>query len=322
MKYDAVLIADVAQRLQEAERTDTRIDVEQEAVALSFLLRPLGRCNRCIALVPQNRPDVSLAFQRAGFATRLVKGNRRVDVSNFVQEEIRNWRQHSPDHLVLMATDPAFAPLCSRAAQANARVSVWSPSHETSKLLQEPTYDWRFLEDLLPIPIAKERRVAIYLDYENLQIGLSQRGHTLKPWTMLRTIRDLTSDLGKMVDMIAYADWGVLMKNCGMDVQRELVLQGATTVYVINHRGKNAADMALANDVRTRLALQSADQSAIDTLVIGSCDRDFCPVLETAQTLGKKSVVIGLSKMTSRELGRVAEVRHLDKYFTDKRHIH
>jgi hypothetical protein len=322
MKYDTVLIADVDQHIKETGCNQPSVDLPQLATALSVLLRPLGRYNRSVALIPANHPEAHGAFQRAGFLVWPIDGNRSRRVKQFIKEELQSLNRSPPLHLVVMTADPHFGQLCSCAARAKAKVSIWSPGDVAPPCLQRPVYDCRSLSELLPGASLPLTSVSAYLDYENLCAGLRRLGYRPTPHALVEAVRRATADLGNMVEIVAYADWSVFANCNRMDVQRQLVMLGVTTVYVINRHGKNSADMALANDVRTQLEYHPGSTDGIDAIVIGSCDRDFRTILETARSRGKRTLVLGLSTGVSQDLMQQAEVRYLDAYLEVKSRTH
>jgi hypothetical protein len=123
-------------------------------------------------------------------------------------------------------------------------------------------------------------------------------------------------DLGEVVTVTAYGDFDELTRcHPGVNWQRELTLANAESRYVINQRGKNTADMKIADDIRTLVEQDTSGGSAIDIIGLATMDRDFRHIVETAQRRGKKVVVLGLKGRLSRELEGVAsQVRYLDDY--------
>ncbi len=158
--------------------------------------------------------------------------------------------------------------------------------------------------------------VEIYLDYENLVVGLIDQGIEPNHKTIIDTIRNIFADQGNIAKIHAYADWQVIEEQCGeKDVPRELTILGVKIHYLINNNGKNSADMEMANDIRTVIDRSPSEPDFIDVLIIGSGDRDFKAVIETALARGKKVVILGCSDSLSQDLVSTAEVRILDENF-------
>jgi len=306
---DPVLIADVYKRLADAKKSNQVIDNIQEANGLSMAARFLGTRPRQIALVPADAPDVEQAYRKAGFQTITMNGDRPTKLMSFLLDEMRNLWSMKPKHLVMVTNDPAFEMLASNAIRGNAQVSIWAPGSVPAELMN-PQYAYRPLEELLPDTRIKEARVVVYLDYENLHIGLERAGYSPTPKILVEAVRAAVTDLGKVVDIIAYADWHELMKGSELNVQRELEILDVRTHYKISRHGKNSADMALANDIRTRIGRGENDPDAVDVVVLGTRDRDFTAIVKEAQKT-KKVVILGLRGEVSQDLESAAEVRYL-----------
>ena len=132
------------------------------------------------------------------------------------------------------------------------------------------------------------RNVAIYLDFENLAIS----AETVYP------SRDKPLDIGPLVDYAttkgvicsrkAYADWS---KDIFAQYQNRLMDQGFELIHLpeTNLQGKNGSDVRLAVDVMEYMEFFPE----IDTLLIGSGDTDFIPLIQRLRTKGKSVVVVG-----------------------------
>lgn len=160
--------------------------------------------------------------------------------------------------------------------------------------------------------IFRVAKVDVRLDYENLHIGLKRRGLKITPKALISAIRESVADLGNVVTLVAYADWGQLSRGAGLDIQRELDKSNVDTRYQRNLHGKNSADMKIADDVRTLIEKDTSAPDAVDVIVLGTGDRDFRPTIETAKQRGKKVVILALRHSISPVLERLAEVRFLE----------
>lgn len=113
----------------------------------------------------------------------------------------------------------------------------------------------------------KERRIALFLDFENLvtNTGISASDFDLQP------ALDRLLEKGKVVFRRAYCDWSRFR-----EAKAPLHELGFELIDVppSTRAGKNAADMRLVIDA---LELCYAREH-IDTFVIASGDSDFCPL--------------------------------------------
>lgn len=309
---DVILVVDQYQRYMENRRSNLPSHPDFDAQMLSLLIRPLGYEYRCIALISREDLKGFCAFQKAGFEIVTLNGDRPQRIRELVVELIHELDSNPPRHLILVTTDPMFQILCDRATrQADVTVSVWTPEKEIPSELCHPAYHARPLENLLPSP--KINQVDVRLDYENIYGAIRNRGWSLDTKTIIESVRASIADLGVLTSVTAYGDWSALAKYAGRDIQRELALLGVKTRYQISLKGKNSADMEIAEDIHRLLKLDDSEDTA-NIIVLGTCDRDFRPVLETSRKRGKGIVILGMEGNVSRELMYAAhEIRYLDQ---------
>lgn len=313
--HDVVQIVDVYPRNLDGHKQTMKIDPDGEAQSLSMLIRPLGRDARKIAIVAKDDERRLLAYQRAGYETHPMNGNRPTELRQFIRHMTAQIRQAAPKHTVLVSDDPEFVHLCDAVATIT-ELTVWANTATVPGELMDPAYGFRPLEELLPN--LKIPRIDVRLDLENIFIGLVQRGWDPNLREMMDAIRQVLKDLGEIVTITGYADWGELNRHHGgpkANWQRELTLAGGESRYVVNQHGKNTADMKIVDDIRTLVEHEHSASGAIDIIGLATMDRDFRHIVDTARGRGKKVVLLALKGGLSRELEGVAnEVRYLDAF--------
>src|ERR1041385_1772178 len=316
---DVIQIVDTYPHETEGHRRTLKNDPDREAEGLSKLAMLLGRKPRKIAIVSREDESRLLAYQREDYEIIKMNGDRNTELRRFIREMSVQIKRDAPKHTVLVSHDPEFIFLCEAAAP-HTDLAVWAESGAVPRELAEGHHNFRPLEELLPF--LKIPRVDVRLDLENIAIGLLQRGWAPNVPALISAIRQSLNDLGEIVRITAYADWTELTRNHGgpnVDWQRDLTLAGGESRYVVNQRGKNTADMVIADDIRNLVVLSPSASGAIDIVVLATTDRDFRPIVETAQRKGKRVVVLGLEQSISQELkAAVKEVRYLDKHLTMK----
>ncbi|MDP5169257.1 MAG: NYN domain-containing protein [Bacteroidia bacterium] len=130
--------------------------------------------------------------------------------------------------------------------------------------------------------------VAIYLDFENLALSAEtvypSRDYPLK----IEPILDYASTKGDVLLRRAYGDWTRPAFN---RYQSQLMEHGFELVHLpeTNSQGKNGSDVRLAIDVMEYVM----HFPEIDTLIIGSGDTDFIPLIQRMRTKGKEVIVMG-----------------------------
>jgi len=132
----------------------------------------------------------------------------------------------------------------------------------------------------------EQHRVAVYLDFENLAIS----AETVQPSQTLavESIIDFASEKGVLCIKQAYADWS---KELFAQYQSVLLELGFELIHLPGShlQGKNGADVRLAIDVMEHL--ESFPE--IQTVVIGSGDSDFVPLIQRLQARNKQTIIVG-----------------------------
>ena len=134
-----------------------------------------------------------------------------------------------------------------------------------------------------------EERVALFVDFENIALGVRDRGEKLA----MGVVMDALSERGRVVVRRAYADW-----NLFAEYRQDLVGQRIEMIEIPQRTGmvrKNAADIKLAVD-----ALELAfSRDFVTTFVIASGDSDFTPLVLKLRELNKRVIGVGVEGSTS-----------------------
>lgn len=137
-------------------------------------------------------------------------------------------------------------------------------------------------------PPASERRIALFIDFENLvtNTGVSA------PMFDLRPALDRLLEKGKVIFRRAYCDWSRFR-----EAKSHLHEFGVELVEVppSTRAGKNSADMRLVIDA---LELCYAREH-INTFVIASGDSDFCPLAYKLRENNRHVIGIAVKSATS-----------------------
>ncbi|WNJ16763.1 NYN domain-containing protein [Pontibacter sp. G13] len=130
--------------------------------------------------------------------------------------------------------------------------------------------------------------VAIYLDFENLAISAeSVYPSRVKPFE-LEPLVDYATTKGVICVRKAYADWS---QEAFAKYQGRLMEQGFELIHMpaTNQQGKNGCDVRLAIDTMEYLEVFPD----IGTVIIGSGDTDFIPLIQRMKARGKQVIMIG-----------------------------
>lgn len=136
---------------------------------------------------------------------------------------------------------------------------------------------------------SEEERIALFVDFENIALGVRDRGEKLA----MGVVMDALSERGRVVVRRAYADW-----NLFAEYRQDLVGQRIEMIEIPQRTGmvrKNAADIKLAVD-----ALELAfSRDFVTTFVIASGDSDFTPLVLKLRELNKSVIGVGVEGSTS-----------------------
>lgn len=313
MTANSVMIVDQYRRYALSLEQGTRIDPVHEAAVMSQLVNAFGRNQRRLALVNTHDTEGLQAYSDAHFEIVGMNGERNNAIHQFVWSLTQEFQRAAPQHLVIVSDDGSFSFLVDTLIQKGGTfVSVWVPGKRIVAPFNQPQYNARSLSELIKTP-----KVDIRLDYENLHIGLKRRGWKPNAKVLMEALKLATRDLGDILRTVAYADWGLLSREDGQDWQRELATLNIETRYLVNERGKNTADMKIAEAIRDLIERSSGASDAPDVIVLGTNDRDFRAVLETARQRGQRVVIVGLRDGVSRHLLDVVgpnDIRYLDEH--------
>lgn len=185
---DVVLITDAYLRQAATASTPGRIDVVAEADALRPCALLFARRLRLLAITEAHDRTAQSAYAAAGFEVIHLNGNRAQALPALVDQELAALRQAPPQHLIVVSGDAAFSPLVQQALRRQTTVLVWW-SGELPTALTGAACIVRNLERDVLTATRRTPRVAIYIDYENIHIGLERQGQRPSPQTILHVVR-------------------------------------------------------------------------------------------------------------------------------------
>jgi uncharacterized protein (TIGR00288 family) len=133
-----------------------------------------------------------------------------------------------------------------------------------------------------------EHTLAVFIDFENLALGLKNRKDTFDT----RLILERLVEKGKVVAKKAYADWSRYSRY--KHQMHELAIE-LIEIPKRSQTGKNSADIRLVVDA---IDLCYA-KPHVDTFVIVSGDSDFSPLVSKLKENGKRVIGLGMKASTS-----------------------
>jgi uncharacterized protein (TIGR00288 family) len=137
----------------------------------------------------------------------------------------------------------------------------------------------------------EEERIALFVDFENLAIGVREAMGGME--FDFEPIANALAERGRVVTRKAYADWTMFA-----DARQKLTRSHVELIEIPQRMGasrKNAADIKMVVD-----AIEVAfERDYITTFVICTGDSDFTPLVHKLRELNKKVIGVGVKASTS-----------------------
>ncbi len=328
----AFLIVDVDDLLQRLEARGVAMDIQTVATALinsASLAAGLGSPSELVAVAVADWNRYRRPSGSAGVSVQQVFASEGYDLFNvpdrkFVADALLmhyfSFESQSVDELIIATTQLDISTLVHRVQTTDrARIRIWGDE------LPPDVHDVIFqpLEAILGIP---SKTVALYIDFENISISLSEQGYILDIDDLLNGMIRQAQSHGQVVHMAAYAPWGQrgslapLVDRTGREISDEVPgrLARAGIDPVFSLPGKNSADMRIAKEVLD----DSARPDSADVFIIASGDRDFNEVFSAVRSRNKQVVVWGVRGSTSRlvESNPALHVEYVESFCNLRRH--
>ena len=169
------------------------------------------------------------------------------------------------------------------------------------------------LTNSILIDIKKQKnKVAILIDYPNMEIGLKQSG-----WPYFfdyKAIELMASQHGEILISRIYGDWNYL-KNAYISLsQYNVEMVNVKHIMVCGDKRKDLVDTQIAVDVGILLC----KYNDINLFIIVSGDADMIPIIQKIKEFkDKKVIVIGERNSMSEHLGRYADRTLYYQYIVD-----
>lgn len=329
---NAYLIVDVDDLLDSLEKRNTPLDLHDVATAIrngATLAAGLETADQLTAIAvadwtkQRTRPgrigsNVQQIFVTNGYDTFNVPERAFVADALF----INYFSHHSEaiDELILVTSQQSFALLIERIEiSERGRIRIWGEigSINYENVIYQP------LKTILGLPT---KTAAVYIDFENITIGLNEQGYIIDLDHLIEVIVRQARAHGQVTHLAAYAPWGQrgslppLVDAQGREISDEAPsrLAVANIDPVFNLPGKNSADMRIAKDVLAN----STGPNSPDLFIIASGDRDFNDVFGALRARSKQVVVWGIHGSTSRILENNPAIllEYIDDFAQFQRH--
>ena len=328
----AYLIVDVDDLLQRLDSRGVSLDIHTVAAALinSAVLAAGLQAKEDLSAVavadwnryrrPSGSAGVSVQQVFASEGYDLFNVPDRSAVADALLEHYFSVETEQIDELIVASTRDDIVSLVRRVdISSRTRVRVWGdePPADLPGVIFQP------LEAILGIP---SKTVALYVDFENISISLSEQGYILDIDQLIEGMRRQAQSHGQVHHMAAYAPWGQrgslapLTDRTGREVSDEAPSRLARVNIdpVFSLPGKNSADMRIAKEVLA----DSASPDSADVFIIASGDRDFNEVFSAVRARNKQVVVWGVRGSTSRlvESNPALQVEYVEDFCNLQRH--
>jgi len=149
-----------------------------------------------------------------------------------------------------------------------------------------------FVESVQAVPAnmtQEEQRLALFIDIDNVVIGLRDTGHAKFD---VKLLLSRLLEKGKIVIKRAYSDWSRYA-----EYKRAFHESAFELIEIPQHKlsGKNSADIRMVVDAMDL----ASNKEHINTFVIGSGDSDFSPLVSKLKENNKKVLGFGVKGSTS-----------------------
>ncbi len=329
----AYLIVDVDDLLQRLESRGVAQDLSSVARTLitsAALAAGLGTPSQLMAIAVADWNRYRRPSATAGVGVQQVFAGEGYDLFNVPDRKVVadallmhyfSFEEQSVDELIVATSRLDISTLVHRVQTTDrARVRIWAdePPADLQNVIFQP------LEAILGIP---SKTVALYIDFENISISLSEQGYLLDIDGLIGGMIRQAQKHGQVIHMAAYAPWGQrgslgpLTDHTGREVSDEVPSRLARSSIdpVFSLPGKNSADMRIAKEVLD----DSGHADSADVFIIASGDRDFNEVFSAVRTRNKRVIVWGVRGSTSRlvESNPALEVEYVEDFCNLQRHI-
>ena len=309
----AYLIVDIDDLLRHFQARGIGVDLQELAVGLrggAALAAGLPTADKLKAIAIADwdaqrdaRPvDPERIFAAAGYDTFNLP--LREPLADILTIHYFSYDPEPVDELILATTSRDLLSLIRRVKTTrNARIRMWGSEDVLQGTEFADDVVFQPLESLLGI---QTKNVAVYIDFENIAISLTQQGFVANLDHLIDRFVMQAKAHGQVVKIAAYAPWGQrgtlppLVDFHGREVTDEAAsrLALANIDPVFNLPGKNSADIRIARDVIT----DSGHSDAADVYILASGDRDFNDVLNTLLQRNLNVILWGVRGSTSRLL--------------------
>ncbi len=306
----AYLIVDVDDLLRRFESRGVALDIHTVAASLinsAALASGLKSPEELVAIAvadwnryrrPSGSAGISVQQVFAGEGYDLFNVLDRSTIADALLKHYFAVETEQIDELIIASTRSDITDLVAHVnISSRTRVRIWGdePPEDLPDVIFQP------LEVILGIP---SKTVALYIDFENISISLSEQGYILDIDQLIEGMLRQAQSHGQIQHMAAYAPWGQrgslapLTDRTGREVSDEAPSRLARVNIdpVFSLPGKNSADMRIAKEVLD----DSARPDSADVFIIASGDRDFNEVFSAVRARNKQVVVWGVRGSTSR----------------------
>lgn len=328
----AYLIVDVDDLLQRLEKRGVALDIHTVARALlnsAALAAGLKSPDDLVSIAvadwnryrrPSGSAGVSIQQVFAGEGYDLFNVPDRRHVSDALLSHYFSREPQQIEELIIATTQLDISTLVNRVQTSErARIRIWGDElpPDLDNAIFQP------LESILGIP---SKTVALYIDFENISISLSEQGYILDVDNLINGMIAQAQQHGQVMHMASYAPWGQrgslppLTDHTGREVSDEVPshFARANVDPVFSLPGKNSADMRIAKEVLD----DSSRPDSADVFIIASGDRDFNEVFSAVRARNKQVVVWGVRGSTSRlvESNPALMVEYVEDFCNLRRH--
>jgi hypothetical protein len=142
--------------------------------------------------------------------------------------------------------------------------------------------------------------VAMFVDYEAFRVGLWKHFQKRVPGdisigNLLAALRSVASEIGALYEAYVFGDWTLRSEDAKV-IDRTPQFRAQLVLRSDSKKDRTDPVMNFAVDDFFR------DRAAINHIVLGACDSDYCEVLRRGNRINKQMYICGVGPQTAPEL--------------------
>jgi len=305
-----VIVMDLDGAWRNAKCTGKPMNTNQYLNSATMLRQIFGSTTEIIGLLPECTYHLPVPDHFTQIMT--LNGNRPYEIGRLLHKFKEQAQKKLLRQVIFITADRDLACELQQLAHS-VKVVVCCLDPDIHSLFQGRGYRCTSWEELLKPCNTRSNKVQIWVDLENILIGLQQRNIHFSVPELVAAIRRAAAELGELGQIHVCADFTRIQ---GGEYIHQFEQQNARTYPVQSTPHKNSADMKIAHQIRDWFENKPLSSGETETILILSCDSDFTETIIAGKQHGRRMIIMGLNNDIGRSLQLIADqVLYLEKYY-------